>query len=112
MQDWDFVRVVSFASGDVQGRSGVFWAPVGEIAESYSRDRMFGDHARGGVPKPQARGCSYVVVADVLFVSEWRSHDAMHDFGHEYGERFNDIAGVTGEDWEDVAWRLSDAMSL
>ena len=49
---------------------------------------------------------------DVLFVSEWRSHDSLHDFGDKHGDRFNEIAGVTGEDWEDVAWRLSDARVL
>ena len=49
---------------------------------------------------------------DVLFVSEWRSHEALHEFGDKHGDRFNEMAGVTGEDWEDVAWRLSDAKSL
>ena len=49
---------------------------------------------------------------DVLFVSEWRSHDSLHDFGDKHGDRFNEIAGVTGEDWEDIAWRLSDARVL
>ena len=46
---------------------------------------------------------------DVLFVSEWRSHEDMHKFGDEYGDRFNEVAGVKPEDWEDVSWRLSDA---
>ena len=49
--------------------------------------------------------------SDVLFVSEWRSHEAMHKFGEEYGDRFNEAAGTKPEDWDDVAWRISDARS-
>ena len=50
--------------------------------------------------------------SDVLFVTEWASHDAMHKFGEEHGERFNKIAGAKPEDWEDNSWKLSDARSL
>ena len=49
---------------------------------------------------------------DVLFISEWRSHEDMHKFGDEHGERFNEVAGANPEDWEDIAWRLSDAKSF
>ena len=49
---------------------------------------------------------------DVLFVSEWRSHEDLHDFGDKHGDRFNEVAGVKPEDWEDVAWRLSEAKAL
>ena len=49
---------------------------------------------------------------DVLFVSEWRSHEDLHKFGEEYGDRFNEVAGVKAEDWEDMAWGLSDARSF
>lgn len=45
---------------------------------------------------------------EILFVSEWRSHDDLHKFG----DRFNEIAGAKPEDWEDVAWSLSDARSF
>ena len=44
---------------------------------------------------------------DVLFVSEWRSHEDMHKFGEEHGDKFNEIAGVNPDDWEDVAWKLT-----
>ena len=49
---------------------------------------------------------------DVLFVSEWRSHEDMHKFGDDFGDRFNEMAGAKPEDWEDIAWHLSDAKSL
>jgi heme-degrading monooxygenase HmoA len=49
---------------------------------------------------------------DVLFVSEWRSHEDLHKFGEENGDRFNEVAGVKPEDWEDLAWGLSDARSF
>ena len=50
--------------------------------------------------------------SDVLFVSEWRSHEDMHKFGEEHGDKFNEIAGVNPDDWEDVAWKLTDAKGL
>ena len=50
--------------------------------------------------------------SEVLFVMQWSSHDALHRFGDEHGDRFNEAAGVQPEDWEDIAWSLSDARSL
>ena len=49
---------------------------------------------------------------DVLFVMEWRSHEDMHRFGDEVGDKFNQVAGAKPEDWEDMAWGLSDARSF
>ena len=46
---------------------------------------------------------------DVLFVSEWRSQEDLHEFGDENGDQFNEAAGVKPENWEDIAWNLSDA---
>ena len=73
-----------------------------------ANDEVFGgviDHARenGLISSKVYR--SEQDPSDVLFVSEWRSHDDLHKFGEEVGDQFNEIAGAKPDDWEDIAWR-------
>jgi quinol monooxygenase YgiN len=48
---------------------------------------------------------------DVLFLMEWESHDAFNASGDESGEDFNALI-QPASDWDDVVWRLSDAVEV
>ena len=48
---------------------------------------------------------------DVLFLMEWESHDAFNASGEESGDDFNALVQPVS-DWDDVVWRLSDAVEV
>jgi hypothetical protein len=37
-------------------------------------------------------------------ISEWDSHDAMHEASEKYGDQFNAEAGTEGLEWETRIW--------
>ncbi len=43
--------------------------------------------------------------AMVTSLSEWASHDAMHEASEKYGDQFNDEAGTEGLTWETRIWQ-------
>ena len=80
-----------------------------------ANDQVFGELLEKAMESGLVSSKVYRSEADpseVLFVSEWRSHEDMHRFGEEHGETFNEIAGVNPDDWDDVAWKLTDAKGL
>ena len=38
-------------------------------------------------------------------LSEWDSHDAMHEASEKYGDQFNEEAGTGGLDWTTHIWQ-------
>jgi hypothetical protein len=40
----------------------------------------------------------------VSTMSEWDSHDAMHEASEKYGDQFNADAGTEGLEWETRIW--------
>ena len=40
----------------------------------------------------------------VSTMSEWDSHDQMHEASEKYGDQFNDEAGTEGLDWTTHIW--------
>jgi hypothetical protein len=41
---------------------------------------------------------------EVTSLSEWDSHDQMHEASEKYGDQFNSEAGTEGLDWETRIW--------
>jgi quinol monooxygenase YgiN len=42
---------------------------------------------------------------EVCSLSEWDSHDAMHEASEKYGDQFNSEAGTEGLNWETRIWQ-------
>ena len=40
----------------------------------------------------------------VTTISEWDSHDSMHEASEKYGDQFNSEAGTEGLEWETRIW--------
>ena len=40
----------------------------------------------------------------VSTISEWDSHDQMHEASEKYGDQFNEEAGTAGLDWTTHIW--------
>ena len=41
----------------------------------------------------------------VTTMSEWDSHDQMHEASEKYGDQFNSEAGTEGLEWETRIWQ-------
>jgi quinol monooxygenase YgiN len=41
----------------------------------------------------------------VTTISEWESHDGMHEASEKYGDQFNEEAGTEGLTWETRIWQ-------
>jgi quinol monooxygenase YgiN len=41
---------------------------------------------------------------ELTTMSEWDSHDQMHDASEKYGDRFNEEAGTAGLEWTTRIW--------
>ena len=42
--------------------------------------------------------------SEVTSLSEWDSHDQMHEASEKYGDQFNSEAGTEGLQWETRIW--------
>jgi hypothetical protein len=42
--------------------------------------------------------------SEVTSLSEWDSHDQMHEASEKYGDQFNSEAGTEGLEWETRIW--------
>lgn len=47
----------------------------------------------------------------VLVLQEWTSHEAMHQFAHQYSDAFDQRAKIQGE-WEIWVWNKGDTLSF
>ena len=43
---------------------------------------------------------------EVCSLSEWDSHDQMHESSEKYGDQFNAEAGTEGLEWETRIWHV------
>jgi quinol monooxygenase YgiN len=42
----------------------------------------------------------------VSTISEWATHDQMHEASEKYGDQFNEEAGTSGLDWATHIWQM------